>query len=99
MLFNEYLILYVTKINLQLIIQIFIPLRAVIEDVMIVNKELLASGNVFGGDGAGDVSVHGVGQVGELAVGAEAVVHLVAHCGDVRVGCLELLGDVHVSPT
>ena len=82
-----------------MIIQLLVPLGAVVEDVVVVHEQLLAGGDGLGGGGAGDVAVHGVAQVGELAVAAEAVVHLVRQRGHVRGGGLELDRDVHVSPS
>ena len=86
------------KINLQLIIKILVPLWTVIENIMIVNKEFRASRDMFGGDGAGDVSIDRVVQVRELTVAGEAVVHLVSNSGNVVLRSLKLDWNVHVSP-
>ena len=52
---------------------------------MVVNKQLLALLHWLAGHRAGDVAVHGVDQVRELAVWVEAVVHLVTQSGHVHV--------------
>ena len=85
-------------IYLQCIVQVFIPLRAVIKDIVIMHHELLPLGHRLGGHSAGDVAVDGVVQVSELAVAAEAVVHLVPSRGCVVLSALKLDRDVHISP-
>ena len=86
------------KINLQLVIKIFIPLGTVIEHIMIVNKELLSSRDILGCDSAGDVAIDGVIQVRELTVAAETVVHFVGNSGNVVIRSLELYWNIHVTP-
>ena len=65
---------------------------------MIVDKELLSSGDILGCDSAGDVAIDGVIQVRELTVAGEAVVHFVGNSGNVVVGSLELYWNIHVTP-
>ena len=64
-----------------------------------MHQELLPLGDHLGGHGAGDVAVDRVVQVRELAVAAEAVVHLVTSRGYVVLSALKLDRNVHISPT
>ena len=72
-----------------------LPLRTVVQHVVVVDSELLPTRERLDGADTGDVAEHRVVHLPELTVGPEAVLDLVAEAGSVLGGQPHVLRYVH----
>ena len=71
-----------------------VPDRAVVQRILVVHRELRASGEQLGGDHTLDVPVLGVLERSELSAGLEAVVDLMSNCRTIFVKTSHLLRNI-----